>query len=30
MMQHSMNAVVPVSIDISWSGAAPVRAVHCQ
>src|SRR5690349_14326520 len=24
MMQHSMNAVVPVSICISWSGAAPV------
>src|ERR1700704_676864 len=22
MMQHSMNAVVPVSINISWSGAA--------
>jgi hypothetical protein len=30
MMQHSMNAVVPVSKYISCSGAAPVRAVHCQ
>jgi hypothetical protein len=30
MMQHSMNAVVPVSIYISWSGAALARAVHSQ
>jgi hypothetical protein len=25
MMQHSMNAVVPVSIYFSWSGAAPME-----